>query len=230
MGVLDGLQRRILLVEDEARIAETLVYALTTDGFDVTWAKLGSEALTKLADETFALVLLDVGLPDCNGFDVCRQLRRTSNIPLIFLTARSDEIDRIVGLEMGADDYIPKPFSPREVCARVRSVLRRSGSNPPKTTGSRFSVDSEGHRIRYQGTWLTLTRYEFGLLAKLLTRPEQIFTRAQLMDAVWGDADTFDRTVDTHIKTLRAKLRAVDAQGDDIVTHRGVGYSVRGNA
>lgn len=215
----------ILLVEDEAAIAETLVYALGTEGFEVVWHALGRDGLAALQDRPFALVILDVGLPDMNGFEVCKQIRRQSDVPLMFLTARSDEIDRVVGLEIGGDDYVAKPFSPREVCARVKTILKRA--RPATVATSVFEVDSGAGRIRYQGRLLHLTRYEFQLLQTLIARPERIFTRAQLMDLVWTDADAMDRTVDTHIKTLRTKLREIDPESDPIATHRGMGYSLQ---
>lgn len=222
----------ILLIEDEAAIADTLVYALTSDGCEVVWHSLGADGLAALRSRTFDLLILDVGLPDCSGFELCKQIRRESEIPLMFLSARSAEIDRVVGLEIGGDDYVAKPFSPREVCARVRSILKRAGpalkgAPPASGAGSAFELDSSAGRIRYCGTLLQLTRYEFLLLQTLLARPGRIFTRAQLMDLVWTDADAFDRTVDTHIKTLRNKLREVDADRDPIVTHRGMGYSLQ---
>lgn len=225
------MKKKILIVDDEPAIADTLDYVLRTDGFEPVCVGLGQLALKELKVNEFALVILDIGLPDISGFDVCRELRRHSNVPVIFLTARSDEVDRIVGLELGADDYVPKPFSPREIASRVRAILRRTrGPEPAETTiEPLFSVDQEGARIIYAGVWLTLTRYEFRLLAALLERPGRVLSRARLMEIVWSDAEeSLDRTVDAHIKTLRAKLRAV-RDGDPIETHRGLGYSIRGD-
>ena len=221
----------VLLVEDEAGIADAVLYALRSEGFEATHCRLGDDGLRRLAEGGIDLVVLDVGLPDRNGFDVCRELRRSSDVPVIFLTARSSEVDRVVGLELGADDYVVKPFSPRELIARVRARLRRSGAQQSdagawKRAGA-FEHDATGHRIRYHGQLLALTRYEYGLLAALLARPQAIHTRAQLMDAVWRDSpDSADRTVDAHVKTLRAKLRAIRADADPLQTHRGVGYSM----
>lgn len=225
---------KILIVDDEPAISETLAYALRADGFTADSCTLGSAALSMLQDGTHDLVVLDVGLPDLNGFDVCRQLRRFSDIPVLFLTARADEVDRIVGLELGGDDYVAKPFSPREVVSRIRAILRRlrpeaktgiSDGRPEKS--ARFAVDRDGLRIAYHGQWLNLTRYEYLLLALLLERPGRILNRAQIMESVWQDSgESFERTVDTHIKTLRGKLRAVHAADDCIQTHRGLGYSV----
>lgn len=223
----------ILIVEDEPAIADTLVYALQTEGFAVEWLALGQAALQRVQQGGIDLLILDVGLPDLNGFDVCRELRRSSELPVLFLTARSSEIDRIVGLELGGDDYVAKPFSPREVAARVRSILKRvrvaETSLPDKTTPLRpcFEVDVDSGRALFCGVTLRLTRYELLLLDCLLARPERIFSRAQLMDLIWKDAlDTDDRTVDTHIKTLRAKLRVVNPALDPIQTHRNMGYSL----
>jgi len=224
---------RILIVDDEPAIAETLAYALRREGFATHCVGLGRVALAAIEAGDYALMILDVGLPDMNGFDLCRELRRTSALPVLFLTARCDEIDRIVGLELGADDYVGKPFSPREVAARVRAILRRgtgprAATKPPEPiAGDGFTIDPEGWRIAYCGVWLNLTRYEYGLLAALLERPGRVLSRAQLMARVWHDAEeSLERTVDAHVKTLRAKLRAVRPD-DPIETHRGLGYSLR---
>src|SRR5690606_30866183 len=152
-------------------------------------------------------------------------------VPVVFLTARNQEFDRVLGLELGADDYIGKPFSPRELVARVRARLRRHEAPADARTLGRFEIDREAHRIRYAGTLLDLTRYEYALLSELLRRPGAILSRAQLLDRAWEDAlDSGERTVDTHVKTLRAKLRAADPEADPIRTHRGVGYSVEVDA
>jgi len=215
---------RILLVEDEGAIAQTTEFALRNDGFETAHALTGRDALALAGTNAFDLAILDVGLPDIGGFALCRELRRTRDLPVIFLTARDAEADRVLGFEIGADDYVAKPFSPRELVARVRAVLRRARGASP--TGA-FVHDAEGHRICWRGRVLDLTRYEYGLLAALLQRPGAILSRAQLMDRVWGgDSDSTDRTVDTHIKTLRAKLREVDAGADPIRTQRGLGYSL----
>ena len=220
----------ILIVEDELAIADSIAYALRTDGFDPVHVALGGLALDAMraGTEVPALIVLDVGLPDMNGFEVCRQLRQFSNVPVIFLTARSDEIDRIVGLEIGADDYVTKPFSPRELVARIRVVLRRLAPAAPSAPApQRFDVREAEARILYQGKVLDLTRYEYLLLKALAEHPGHVLSRAQLMDRVWADApETLDRTVDAHVKSLRAKLRAIDADADPIQTHRGMGYSI----
>ncbi len=216
---------RILLVEDEAAIADTVVYALRAEGLEAVHCLTGGEALRAVRGASFDLALLDVGLPDIGGFALCRELRQGRELPVIFLTAQGAEADRLLGFELGADDYIAKPFSPRELVARVRVALRRRAA--PVAAPQRFEHDLEGKRIRYLGQALDLTRYEYGLLAALLQRPGAVLSRAQLMDRVWGEAlDSGDRTVDTHVKTLRAKLHEVDAAADPIRTHRGLGYSL----
>jgi two-component system catabolic regulation response regulator CreB len=223
---------KILIVDDEPAISDTLAYALQTDGFASECCTLGADALARLDAGGHDLVVLDVGLPDMSGFDVCRALRRRSQVPVIFLTARSDEVDRIVGLELGADDYVAKPFSPREVVSRVRAILRRArpelqAGGAAVAPSTHFTVDGVGLRIAYHGVWLSLTRYEYLLLALLLTRPGRILSRGQIMENVWQDCgESLERTVDTHIKTLRGKLRAVRADEEPILTHRGLGYSI----
>ena len=224
------MTRRILIVEDEPAIADTLIYALGSNGYQTDHVTLVQAALSRLRSDRYALAIVDVGLPDASGFDLCLELRRFSDLPVIFLTARTDEIDRIVGLEIGADDYVAKPFSPREVVTRVGVVLRRG--RPAQAVmetdgGGGFELDAAAGRIRYRGHTLDLTRYEYLLLKLLLEHPERIFSRDQLLERVWSDpAAVFDRTVDTHIKTLRAKLRAVHPAHDPIHTHRGLGYSL----
>ena len=218
---------RLLLVEDEAAIADTVAYALREDGFDVRHCLTAGDALRAQGEGRFDLAILDVGLPDLGGFALCRELRRGGDLPVIFLTAHAAEAERVLGFELGADDYVTKPFSPRELVARVRAVLRRAATQPSAAPDTGFTHDAEGHRIRWRGRWLDLTRYEYGLLAALLQRPGAVLSRAQLMDRVWGDAlESGDRTVDTHVKTLRAKLHAFDPSCDPIRTHRGIGYSI----
>ena len=216
----------ILLAEDEAAIAETILYALRAEGFTAEHVLLGGSVVPRLKQGGVDLVILDVGLPDRSGFEVCREVRTTSAVPVVFLTARNDEIDRVLGLELGADDYMAKPFSPRELVARVRARLRRHEGGETQRRG-RFEVDAVAHRIRYAGHWLDMTRYEHALLHELLRRPGAILSRAQLLDRAWEDAlESGERTVDTHVKTLRAKLRALDPARDPIRTHRGLGYSI----
>ena len=231
---------RILLLEDEPAIADTLLYTLRSEGFEVAHVTLARDALTAFSQRAPDLAILDVGVPDGNGFDVCRAIRKSSELPIVFLTARGEEIDRVLGLELGADDYVTKPFSPREVCARVKAILRRTAavkpvaqavvSMTPSGNGA-LQLDEAAQRIRCQGDPLALTRYEYLLLATLLKRPERIFSRSELMDLVWGDAlDTSERTVDAHIKLVRAKLRACGVGAELIQTHRNMGYSLQPQA
>ncbi|MDQ0015210.1 two-component system catabolic regulation response regulator CreB [Variovorax boronicumulans] len=250
---------RILIAEDESGIADTLQYVLKSDGFTPVWCATAEEAIAQFAQEPPALAILDIGLPDLNGFELFKRLRALNQsqggpeIPMLFLTARSDEIDRVVGLELGADDYIAKPFSPRELVARVRTILRRSTRNSsggpgtaavpgngvppqnsppvppaaPQTPPMPFALDNERMQIRYYGRLLELSRYEYGLLRLLVQRPGRVFTRDELLEHVWDDAsDSFDRTVDAHIKTLRAKLKAVAPDVEPIRTLRGTGYAL----
>ncbi len=221
------MQKRLIwLVEDETSIADTLIYALQTDGFEVEWFPLGQPLLARLEQTQPDFLILDVGLPDISGFELCKQVRTLTDTPLMFLTARSEEIDRLIGLEIGADDYVAKPFSPREVCARVRVILRRSQPAPSQPIQP-LALDEERARICFLGQPLTLTRYEYLLLKTLMLAPGRVYSRQQLMDLVWQDAEeSLDRTVDTHIKTLRAKLRERDPDANLILTHRGLGYSL----
>ncbi|MFI0488439.1 MAG: two-component system response regulator CreB [Yersinia sp. (in: enterobacteria)] len=224
----------IWLVEDEPSIADTLIYTLESEGFTLRWFDRGEPALAALANGTPALAIVDIGLPDINGFDLCRRiLVLAPGLPVVFLTARSEELDRIIGLEMGADDYIAKPFSPREVSARVRTVLRRLQKSQTLSAPAAlykfgyFTLDETGARVTYHQQALGLTRYEYLLLKTLLLAPERIFSRQQLMDIVWAHAEeSQDRTVDTHIKTLRSKLRTIHDEESPIRTHRGLGYSL----
>ena len=222
----DAMQKRVIwLVEDEASIADTLIYALQTDGFEVEWFTLGQQLLSRLTQSRPDFLILDVGLPDISGFELCKQVRTLTDTPLMFLTARSEEIDRLIGLEIGADDYVAKPFSPREVCARVRVILR--GSQPSAQPAPLLALDEERARIHFRGQPLALTRYEYLLLKTLMQAPGRVYSRQQLMDLVWQDAEeSLDRTVDTHIKTIRAKLREHDPEANLILTHRGLGYSL----
>ncbi len=235
-------KRKILVVEDEPSIAENIAYALTTEGFTPVCCGTGEEARRGLAAGDVALVILDLGLPDVSGFDLLREIRTTSAVPLIVETARAEEVDRIVGLELGADDYIVKPISPRELTARVRAVLRRSagkapaaGGAPsaapgpaPKADGGPFEIDEARYLIRYHGEPLELSRYEFRLLRVLVGNPGRVYSRDQLLAQISEEPEmSLDRTIDTHIKTLRKKLDAVRPGESPIVTHRGLGYSLQ---
>ncbi|OQX09427.1 MAG: two-component system response regulator CreB [Desulfobulbaceae bacterium A2] len=223
---------RIVIVEDEPAIADTLQYALETDGCRTLRLDCGRPLLALLATEQVDLVVLDVGLPDISGFELCKEIRKSHAVPIIFLTARADEVDRVVGLEIGGDDYVTKPFSPREVAARVKAVLRRGTSPPPAPSAQRyFDLDEVRRQIRFLGHPLTLSRYEYEILRLLIQRPGRVFSRQQIMDLAWEEPEaSMDRTVDAHIRNLRAKLKAVAPEHDPIVTHRGVGYSLQEGA
>lgn len=225
------MQKKILLIEDEPGIADTITYPLSAEGFNTLWVTTGSEGIAFLRSDRADLVILDIGLPDMNGFDVLKEIRKKSRVPVLFLTARSDEIDRILGLELGADDYVLKPFSPRELAARVKAILRRVPENDGvKTESSPFQIDSNKRQISYFGSRVNLTRIEYEILVLFISRPGWIFSRDKIMDLAWPESgESFDRTVDTHIKTLRNKLKEIHPDIDPIETHRGVGYSLREN-
>ncbi len=226
---------KILVIEDEPGIRDNILYALEADGFSASWKGTGNEALEEIKANSPDLLVLDIGLPDINGFELCRQVRAFSEVPIIFLTARSEEIDRVAGLEMGADDYITKPFSPREVVARVRAVLRRMKPATPKaavatesavTSNGLYSIDTNRMLISVSGNALDLSRYEFGILELFINHPGRVYTRDDIMNLVWDEPEiSCDRTVDTHIKRIRHKIKAINNDLDPIVTRRGVGYS-----
>lgn len=227
----------ILILEDEPSIAESLIFVLQSESFTTHWESLASKALAYAKAETVDLIIMDVGLPDMTGFEACKQLRKFSEVPVMFLTARADELDRVIGLEIGADDYVVKPFSPREVAARVKAILKRmrpinatTAISPPHEllaakNAREFEIDNDGKRIHYHQQLLQLTRFEFCLLQTLVEQPGRVFSRDQLLGVVGVTADAgYDRSIDGHIKTLRAKLRAVNALADPIKTQRGFGY------
>jgi DNA-binding response OmpR family regulator len=223
-----GLPDKILLVEDEAKIARTVRLYLEQAGYQVVLVQDGALVMPAFRHEQPDLIILDLMLPHVDGYDLCRQIRQKSGVPIIILTARSEEMDRILGLELGADDYIPKPFSPREVVARVRAVLRRSRGlvQPPQIIrAGDIVIDLDRREVTAAGQSLALTPMEFDLLAAFARHPNQVFTRLQLLDQIQGSAYVgYERAVDQHIKNLRTKL------GDDarnpryIVTVFGVGY------
>ena len=219
---------RILLVEDEPAILESLAYVLGRDGFGVIPAKNAAEAAAFAGGAD--LVVLDLMLPDGSGFDLIRDFRATDRpLPVIVLSSRDAEADRVAALESGADDYVTKPFSPREIVARVRAVLRRSGAAPGARAQTRqsppLSTDARTRRAEAAGRALDLTRVEFDLLATWLGSPGRVFTRAELIDRVWGDGFRItDRTIDSHVKALRKKIGEAGAEPSWIETVRGVGY------
>ena len=224
---------RILLLEDDPAIARTVIYALERSGLQVTHCLLVRDALQQLALRPHDLLVLDVGLPDGSGLDVCRQVRAQGATPVLMLSAHGEEIDRVLGLELGGDDYLGKPFSPRELVARVRARLRRPALQSDEMQQwqvvGQLQIDRQARRVRYGRQLLELTRYEYLLLQALAQRPGAILSRAQLMDRIWDAAsDSADRTVDTHIKTLRGKLRSAGADEQMIRTHRGLGYALEG--
>jgi two-component system catabolic regulation response regulator CreB len=216
---------QILVVEDEIAIADTLQFALHAEGFAVRHVSLAGDALAHLRGSAVDLVILDVGLPDMTGFECCKKLRQFSSVPVMFLTARAGEVDRVVGLEIGADDYVVKPFSPREVVARVRAILKRTGAASARADAE-FHVDLARLAIQFRGQPLKLTALEFRLLQQLVCSPERVFSREELLAAVGAATDAgYERNVDTHIKALRAKLREIAPDCEPIQTHRGFGYS-----
>jgi len=223
------MKARIMIVEDEPGIVDAIQYALETEGFETLCFSSGMPVISALAEHPADLVILDIGLPDISGFELCRQIRQLGSIPIIFLTARTDEIDRIVGLEIGADDYITKPFSPREVSARVKAVLRRTGkANDLQSPSGPFSVNESKRQISYVSRVMELSRYEYDILKTFIRRPGHVFSRDQLMQIVWEHPEcSLDRTIDAHIKNIRAKLRNVEPGRDPIVTYRGTGYALR---
>jgi two-component system catabolic regulation response regulator CreB len=225
----------VLLVEDEPAIADTLIYALETECFKVTHALTGTDALAAAGSGKFDFAILDIGLPDMTGLEVCRRLREISSIPVLFLTARDGELDRILGLELGGDDYVTKPFSPREIVARVRAILRRTTSaasqsleTPTFDKTSFIHHDPTAMRIHCAGIALDLTAHEYKLLLVLMENPGRVFTRDQLLDHAWQDPGAVtDRTVDAHIKAIRSKLRAASNGAENLIeTRRGLGYSL----
>lgn len=239
-------KKQILCVEDDAAILMPLRYALEREEWQVTWANTGLQAIDFIQQQSFDFIILDVGLPDLNGFEVCKKIRQFNHTPLLFLTARDDEIDRIVGLEIGADDYCTKPFSSREIVSRIKAIWRRmemqtqlrqndadpvdhaQSQNSKAQTAEIWQCHDESLRIQYLNTALQLTRYEYRLLKLLIQHPEQVFSRQQLMDHVWEHPEhSLERTVDTHIKSIRNKLKQIAPEQDPIETHRGFGYSLK---
>lgn len=217
---------QILVADDESQIRDVVRIALSQAGFSVAEAGDGRAALEMAQRLTPDLIVLDIGMPEMDGLAVCRELRRSSDVPVLFLTARADEIDRVVGLEMGADDYVAKPFSPRELVARVKAILKRSA--PVQAAGAVLrrgviSVDPDRHLCHVNDAPVTLTAREMELLARLIARPDHVMSRPQLVDAIYGtNVHVSDRTMDSHLRNLRAKLAAAGCT-DAIDTVHGVG-------
>ena len=225
------MKLQILIVDDEPAIADAIRYVLETDGFETLSLSEGSPVLPLLQSERIDLIVLEVGLPDINGFDLCREIRKISDTPILFLTARTTEIDRVVGLEIGADDYVVKPFSPRELSARIKAILRRSKTGLSPESGSHtFQVNESKRQITYFGKPLDLSNYEYRILTTFIRRPGHVYSRSQLMDLAWDVPEaSMDRTVDAHVKNLRAKLKSIEPDIEPIITHRGAGYSLKEN-
>ena len=222
-------EARVLVVEDEPSIADSVLYALKNDGYEAIGAATGEAARAAIEAQAVDLVLLDIGLPDVSGWSLGRELI-DRGIPVVFLTSRHSEIDRVAGLEMGGDDYVVKPFSPRELVARVRAVLRRNtrkeGASEKGLGGLVF--EAESYRAFVSGEDLELTRNEYRLLETLASRPGRVFSRDELLHLAWEDSGASqDRTVDAHVKQLRAKIRTVDPDFDPIETRRGFGYCLK---
>ncbi len=228
----ETVSARILVVDDEPPIVELISYNLRRANYEVVVARDGEEALLKARQQPPDLIILDLMLPRLDGLEVCRALRRERDVPIIMLTARDSEVDRVVGLELGADDYVVKPFSVRELMARVKNVLRRTIPRPVEITRGllrvgALTVDAGRHEARYQGVALDLTALEFDLLHTFVGHPGQVLSREQLLTQVWGYDYYGDvRVVDAAIKRLRAKLRRAVPEVDLIATVRGVGYKL----
>ena len=224
----------ILLVDDEESIQKLLTYPLEREGYRVIQARDGEEALRRFAELPIDLVVLDVMLPKLDGLEVCRRLRTTSTVPIMMLTARDDEVDKVLGLELGADDYITKPFSIREFRSRVRALLRRAsaprqlGHEPDTIELDGLTIDPARRTVDIGGRPVQLTYVEFELLRALAARPGRVFTRQALLEAVWGGSDYRDpRTIDVHVRHLREKLERDPSDPEILLTVRGVGYRFR---
>jgi DNA-binding response OmpR family regulator len=223
----------ILLVDDEDSVQKLLAYPLERDGFRVLQARDGEEALARFADETVDLVVLDLMLPKLDGLEVCKRLRAESEVPIIMLTARDDELDKVVGLELGADDYITKPFSIREFRSRVRALLRRasvmrSNGQQDLISAHGLTIDGDRRSVEMNGRAIQLTYVEFELLRTLASHPGRVYSRRMLLEALWGGADFREpRTIDVHVRHLREKLESDPADPEFILTVRGVGYRFR---
>jgi DNA-binding response OmpR family regulator len=226
-------QARILLVDDEQAVQTLLTYPLRKEGYEVVGAMDGQEALDRFGEERFDLVVLDIMLPKLDGIEVCRRLRTRSQVPIIMLTAKGDEIDKVAGLEMGADDYITKPFSVTEFRSRVKAALRRGGmatqtSPSEPIRAGQLEIDFERRAVKLRSKAVKLTYVEFEILAALAAAPGRVFTREMLLEHIWGDSTYRDpRTVDVHIRHLREKLESDAKQPDYLFTVRGVGYRFR---
>ena len=215
---------RVLVVEDDQKISDLLLIYLRAEGYEATPAYDGRDAVAQIAQRAPDVVVLDWMLPGLDGIGVCKAVRAFSDVPILMLTARVDELDRLLGLDTGADDYVCKPFAPREVVARVRALLRRAGGRVI-TLPQPWLVEDASFRISWLGQWLPLTRIEFMVFRALLARPGRVFSRAQLLSSVHdSQRDISDRAIDTHVKNLRKKVQAVDPDSDCIASVYGLGY------
>jgi two-component system response regulator RegX3 len=221
---------RVLVVEDEESYSDALAYMLRKEGFEVAIANNGNDAITEFDRGGADIVLLDLMLPGIPGTEVCRQIRATSNVPVIMVSAKDDEVDKVVGLELGADDYVTKPYSPRELVARIRAVLRRGAEPdlaPPTLEAGPVRMDVERHVVTVDGREQRLPLKEFELLEMFLRNPGRVLTRGQLIDRVWGSDYVGDtKTLDVHVKRLRAKLEPDPSEPKYLVTVRGLGYKL----
>jgi two-component system, OmpR family, catabolic regulation response regulator CreB len=220
--------KSILVVEDEPNIAAPLIRVLKEQGFDAIRVATIFEAKNAMKNNNFSAIVLDIGLPDGNGFDFCKELRKSNNIPILFLTALSDEVDKIVGLEIGADDYMTKPFSSREVSAKLKAILRRVNEPTSDIRDSQFKIDDAKKRITYKGDKVSTSNLEYKILKLLIESPGKVFSRDEIMDHCWDlGVHSSDRTVDTHIKTIRKKLKDINPEIDPkkiLKTHTGTGF------
>ena len=226
MNGAPSLRREVLVVEDDAKIAAVLIDYLRANGYATAHEAVGTTVAPRVRADPPAAIILDLMLPGRDGIEVCKEVRQFSDVPIMMLTARVDEIDRLLGLELGADDYVCKPFSPREVVARIKALLRRADrALVPAPAGDGFHVDATTRRIRLDGHELPLTPLEYQLLATLLAYPERVFSRDQLLDALHPDVrDISDRAIDSHVKNLRRKIDAAAPGVDHIRSVYGVGY------
>ncbi|MBY2908513.1 response regulator transcription factor [Rhizobium leguminosarum] len=223
---------RILVVDDEPHIRDVICFALERAGLAWMAARNGTEAMAAFRRGNIDLIILDIGMPEMDGLEVCRQIRKTSGLPILFLSARDEEIDRILGLEIGGDDYVTKPFSPRELVARVKAILKRSsnGAEPDRRhatlVAGELSLDRRGRTVMFGENTIAMTALEFAILDALLSRPDMVFSREQLMEAAYG-AGTYvaDRTIDSHIRNIRAKFLVAGGQGI-IATVHGIGFKL----
>jgi two-component system alkaline phosphatase synthesis response regulator PhoP len=224
-------RRKILVVDDEPKVGDLIKAYLEKDGYDVLLSGDGRDALEKARSHKPDLILLDLNLPGVDGIEVFRGVRTFSDIPVIMVTARDDEVDKIVGLQLGADDYVTKPFSPRELAARVGAVLRRYSEGTKNTSriiSGELQVDFERHEVKYKDEPVSLTAAEFKLLSVMAKNPGRVFTRLQLMDSAFGETyEGYDRTIDAHVKNIRQKLAKIGGDTENpVVTVRGVGYKL----